>query len=245
MHHPGLLKADICRKILLEGELAGVHFEFIALKGDFVWDSEPGAEAFDILLPLEGDAVLETGNSSVHAGSPGIIRIPYNTEYSLRTDREQVFSFLLVRKHLEKEDLRIIHRRQEAYRQPYMRLMSECPVYTEDIKSPKTVNRMLLPQGLVPRAGVGSVETPGPDTVAEHDHPMLDQVFLGMKECRCTVHAGGESTQLISGMLLHIPLGSRHSVTVEEGNTLRYLWLDFFLGHEGEKYRDEQHHVEE
>ena len=245
IHHPGGIKDDILRQPLLEDELQGVSFEFTALQRGFVWHEDAGAEAFEIILTLEGTGILETGYSSVRTGSPAIIRIPYGSDCSFRPEGEDIFSFLRVRKDLDKEDLTIIHRRLSDYRQPYIRLFSECPVYTEDIKSDKTLNRMLLPQGLVPRVGMGLVETPGPDTVAEHDHPMLDQAFLGLEGCRCTVHADGKSTLLTEGMLLHIPLGSRHSVTVEKGDMLRYLWMDFFLTHEGEKYMEEQHHVEE
>ncbi len=244
-HPSGRIEDDILRKPLLADELEGVSFEYTALQSSFVWHEDPGAGAFDIILTLSGTGILETGNTSVRTGSPAIIRIPYNTAYSFRTEGKGLFSFLQVRRELDKEDLATINRRLNEYRQPYIRLFSECPVYTEDIKSDKTLNRMLLPQGMVPRVGMGLVETPGPDEVAEHDHPMLDQAFLGLEGCRCTVRADGEETLLTEGMLLHIPLASRHSVTVAEGDLLRYLWMDFFLTHEGEKYMEEQHHVEE
>jgi quercetin dioxygenase-like cupin family protein len=91
---------------------------------------------------------------------------------------------------------------------------------------------------------MGSVETKGPDSVGEHSHPMLDQLFLGLEGCKCTCYADGEEVGLTENMLLHIPLGSRHSVSVEDGDTLSYIWLDFFLTLNGEKYMNEQHHIE-
>ena len=92
---------------------------------------------------------------------------------------------------------------------------------------------------------MGSVETIGPDEVGEHSHPMLEQVFLGMKNCRCTVWANSNKALLAENMLLHIPLGSKHKVLVKEGDVLSYLWMDFFLSLEGEKYINDQHHMED
>jgi hypothetical protein len=58
-------------------------------------------------------------------------------------------------------------------------------------------------------------------------------------------HAEGEQILLTENMLLHIPLGSKHSVSVESGDTLAYIWFDFFLSHEGEKYMSEQHQMDD
>jgi quercetin dioxygenase-like cupin family protein len=92
---------------------------------------------------------------------------------------------------------------------------------------------------------MGSVETSGPDIVAEHDHPMLDQLFLGLKGCRCHCYAGAEHALLEENMLLHIPLGSKHHVEVGEGDRLAYIWLDYFLTMEGQKYMNEQHQMKD
>jgi quercetin dioxygenase-like cupin family protein len=127
----------------------------------------------------------------------------------------------------------------------YIKALADCPTYKEDIKSDKTLNRMILPEGLVPRFAMGSVETEGPDEVGEHDHPMLDQIFFGLKGCKCSCFANGEETVLTENMMLHIPLASKHYVSVAEGDKLAYIWMDFFLTLEGEKYMGEQHQVEE
>jgi hypothetical protein len=74
---------------------------------------------------------------------------------------------------------------------------------------------------------------------------MLDQIFLGLEGCRCYCYADGEEEILTENMILHIPLCSKHYVKVKEGDKLAYIWMDFFLTIEGEKYMGEQHHVEE
>jgi len=60
----------------------------------------------------------------------------------------------------------------------------------------------------------------------------------------CQGCAGDEEALLTENLLLHIPLGSRHGVTVSEGKKLTYIWMDFFLSLEGQKYMEEQHHME-
>jgi quercetin dioxygenase-like cupin family protein len=81
--------------------------------------------------------------------------------------------------------------------------------------------------------------------VAEHDHPMLDQLFLGLKGCRCHCYAGYDHALLEENMLLHIPLGEKHHVEVGDGDRLAYIWLDYFLTLEGQKYMNEQHQVKD
>jgi quercetin dioxygenase-like cupin family protein len=146
---------------------------------------------------------------------------------------------------LDIADLRVILQNEKEHSEVFIRSFKDCPVYTEDIKSSKSINRMILPEGKVPRFCMGSVETEGPDSVAPHEHPMLDQLFFGLKGCRCTCTADGESQLLTENMLLHIPLGSKHSVSVADGEKLAYIWFDFFLTIEGQKYMDEQHRLEE
>ncbi len=103
-----------------------------------------------------------------------------------------------------------------------------CPTYREAIKSPQTVNRTLVPPGWLPRFAMGSVETAGPDAVAPHAHPMLEQLFFGLPGNDCTVTADGAAAAFGGPTLLYIPRGSLHGATVAAGRRLHYLWLDFF-----------------
>jgi len=85
---------------------------------------------------------------------------------------------------------------------------------------------------------MGTVQTKGPDEVGAHEHPMLEQLFFGLSGNNCTVYADDAQTAFPEYSVLHIPLGSRHSVSVEEGETLNYIWMDFFLDSKGEEWLD-------
>ena len=43
------------------------------------------------------------------------------------------------------------------------------------------------------------------------------------------------------GVLLHIPLGSRHGVEVHEPNKLHYIWIDLFRDREGMQWIVQEH----
>ena len=231
---------------LLKNEIKGVTFDHFTLKGKGRFVEESGGDHYVVLLFLKTDpAILIVNEKNYPVSSESIVRIPYGAGYEIRAGDMQELHFLRIRKHLNKKDIRVITEKPGDHNFLYSKPFSACPVYTEDIKSEKTVNRMMLPEGLVPRFCMGSVETTGPDEVGEHDHPMLDQVFLGQQGCRCTVHADGKKRILTEDMLLHVPLGSKHSVTVEKGDKLSYIWMDFFLSLEGQKYMEEQHHLED
>lgn len=92
---------------------------------------------------------------------------------------------------------------------------------------------------------MGSVETTGPDFVLEHEHPMLDQLLFGLDDCKCTFLANEVYTTLSENTTLHIPLGSKHSVSVAEGEVLAYIWLDFFLTLEGQKYMEQNQQIDD
>ena len=65
-----------------------------------------------------------------------------------------------------------------------------------------------------------------------------------LRGCRCTVCANGSQATLGENCLLHIPLGATHSVSVDEGEILRYVWLDFFRSLEGQSYMASQHTIQ-
>ena len=115
---------------------------------------------------------------------------------------------------------------------PYIQPYATARTYKEAIKSEKTTSRTLLPPGLIPRLAIGSVQTEGPDAVTAHQHPMLEQLFMGVRGCDCIVECDGIAAPLLEGEVLHIPLGSMHGVRVEAGKLLEYLWFDAFLNQE-------------
>jgi len=236
--------SDILTSKILPGEIEGVDIDYISIKNSYTITGLLPESEYDLILILEGDVIIEVEGEKYSAGSPFIVRLPYNMEYSVSNGKSYKTAFLRIRKSLDKNDRQLISEKIEVYNEIYIKALDDCPVYTEDIKSSKSLNRILLPEGMIPRLCIGYVETTGPDTVAEHEHPMLDQLFLGMKDCNCLCIADGSSILLTENLMIHIPLGSKHSVTVEKGSKLAYIWIDFFLTIEGQKYISTQHRME-
>jgi hypothetical protein len=84
-------------------------------------------------------------------------------------------------------------------------------------------------------------ETTGPDQVAKHTHPMLEQLFLGLPGNDVSVMADSYETMFGENELLHIPLGSNHGVKVENGKTLHYIWVDLFAHASEMDYMKDNH----
>ncbi len=229
---------------VMEHEIEGVVAEYWSMKGPCGKTVTASKQHYDVLLPLGGTANLKTKGTASNLRAKQIVKIPFGEPYELTVKKGQDFYCLLIREQLTEADLAGISKEPGKHAELYLKAFSECTVYTEDIKSPKTVNRMILPEWIVPRVCMGTVETDGPDEVAAHRHPMLEQMFLGMKGCRCTVTADDESVLLTENMLLHIPLGSTHSVRVDAGDKLAYIWLDFFKTLADQDYISEQHKMD-
>lgn len=232
-------------KQIFVGEIEGVSISLISVKGAYFIHEVAQPWIYDVLLSLNGNATVEVEGSGYRLGKKFITRIPYNRPYSIYVNKGNEIQFLRLRKSLDKDDLHVISEDKANHLSVYIKAIDSCPVYTEDIKSSKTLNRMILPEGMVPRFAMGSVETEGPDKVGEHVHPMLDQIFFGLEGCNCSCFAQGDKAVLTEDMMLHIPLGSNHYVSVAEGDKLAYIWMDFFLTIEGEKYMGEQHQINE
>ena len=227
------------------GEIEGVAIEYISMRGQQRITNVAASDHYDVLLSLNGNAKLDVLSNEYSVSGSSIVKMPYDAKYSINVDSGQDFNGLLIRKSLSNEDRKVIMKDKVHHHALYHKALSECPTYRERIKSEKTVNRMILPDGMVPRFCMGSVETVGPDEVRKHTHAMLDQLFFGLADCNCTCYADGEETILTENTILHIPLGSSHSVSVSEGNKLTYIWMDFFLTLKDEKYMGEQHQVDD
>lgn len=234
-------KGLISRKNILPGEVAQVSVEDISGKGSFKIDEAASVEHYDVLLSVKGNATIVIDGQSYPMGGFDIARIPYNKGYTIQVSEDNTFHCLRFRKSLDDPDHAVIAKDMANHSQVYIKAIKDCPMYTEDIKSAKTVNRMLLAEGMVPRFCMGTVTTEGPDKVGAHKHPMLDQLFFGLDGCECRVFADGAEAVLKENMLLHIPLASTHSSSVDAGKKLNYLWMDFFQSLEGQKYMNEQH----
>lgn len=124
---------------------------------------------------------------------------------------------------------------------PIVRPYTDCERYRDYFKSEKTVSRTLVHPFTLPRFSMGSVETTGPDRIQSHSHPMLDQLFFSFVENDCDLLVNGDSFRFGGNCLLHIPLGSDHGVDAKPGDTVHYLWVDFFDKSEDMQYLVDVH----
>lgn len=230
---------------LLPDEVPGVDVEHVALTGPRERLESLSKEADLVFLFIKGRGKLHAGETSRQI-DPETIALPITyPEVRIEAPQGETLHYLRVKKAFSEEDLAeadSLSLRNEL--DIYFKKFSECRAYTEKIKSPKTVSRTLLPEGHAARLAMGTVETTGPDGVGAHEHPMLDQLFLGLADNDSMVFADDTKTRFSAFTLLHIPLGSRHWVEVESDRRMYYVWMDFFLNKEGLDWLKTHQHVE-
>ena len=220
-------------KDVLAGEVPGIRASLISL-GPGGRHVEGRSNAEDkVYLVLEGRGAVVADGAPLPVERQTIVRLPVGSDAELAAAASSTLDVLVIRHALSDEDRVDLAAHPENQASPYVRKFSDCPTYGEAIKSAKTTSRTLLPKDIVPRMSIGTVETAGPDRVAPHAHPMLEQFFLGLDGNDIVVHADGGQTALGANELLHIPLGSRHGAEVAEGKKLHYVWMDFFRDREG------------
>lgn len=218
---------------VLAGEVPGIRASLVSL-GPGGRHAEGGSRAEDkVYLVLGGRGAVVADGKPLPVERQTIARLPVGTDTELAADAGSTLDVLVLRHALSEEDRADLAAHPEHQAGPYVRRFSECPTYGEAIKSAKTTSRTLLPKDIVPRMSIGTVETLGPDRVAPHAHPMLEQFFLGLDGNDIVVHADGGQTTLGANELVHIPLASSHGAEVAEGKTLHYVWMDFFRDREG------------
>lgn len=223
---------------LLKGEIADTKIEHIGYVGPTEKTIKLMDENVTMFLFVSGKGTIYA-NSIMRSLTPESIAIPLNEirQVKFEVPKDEELHFLQFTKKLSSQDIEDLNNFPEENKHNlfFTRFIDSEP-YTEKIKSPNTVSRTVLPADIVPRVSLGTVEANGPDEVGAHEHPMLDQLFLGLTDNDITVHADGASTELKAYSLLHIPIGSSHWVTVDEGKKMNYMWMDFFLTKEGQEW---------
>lgn len=224
-------------KSILENEIKGIHVEHVILKANNELKDYSKEGYKSLYLFFKGIGNITTFDK-IYEVLPETIFLPNNlNQITLKASDQQTLHYLKITSELSPEDLIDIKEFPiENTQHAYHTTFEACQSYTEPIKSPNTISRTILPNKYIPRIAMGTVQTIGPDNVGEHKHPMLEQLFLGLSKNNCTVYADRAEQQLPEYSLLHIPLGSTHSVSVKEGETLYYVWMDFFLNKEGEEW---------
>jgi hypothetical protein len=231
-------KNKINRKSVLQGEINGINTYYIELFKDNPYLIRPGQNSVSLYLITHGKGIITQGVRQFEVNGLNLFVPSILEEASVLADTGD-FGMLKIVIRLTSTEYQLLKQKQNKL--PYFVDYTRCRQYKEAIKSEKTISRMILPEDIIPRFCMGSVETCGPDKVGAHSHPMLEQLFYGLKSNDCIVEADGIKTAFEENILLHIPLGSRHGVDVEEGKLLNYVWMDLFRSQEDMGYIKENH----
>ncbi|MGB1249516.1 MAG: hypothetical protein ACPG8W_02720 [Candidatus Promineifilaceae bacterium] len=222
---------------ILENEIEGIHVTHVAITGE-----EPAIEysvegCKTIYLFISGTGVVNAANTA-YAIVPETILLPNIVEkVSIRAAKNDTLHYLKISSELTAQDIEDLKEFPATHMQHvYYAKFTDCQSYSETIKSANTISRTILPNRYIPRIAMGTVETKGPDLVAAHEHAMLEQLFLGLANNNCVVYADEAQVDFPQYSVLHIPLGSNHSVSVESDQVMYYVWMDFFLDKEGEEW---------
>ncbi len=163
---------------VLADEVPGIATTSISLAPGVAY-REPGSQSEDrVYLVLAGGGEIIAGGAEYLVGRETIAHFPLGWDVGFKAGGPGAMGILVVRQTLTGEDREELLAYHAVSRAAYLKVFDECTPYGEAIKSARTVSRTLLPGGIVPRMAIGSVEAAGPDRVAPHRHPMLEQYFL-------------------------------------------------------------------
>jgi hypothetical protein len=224
-------------KTILENEIGGIKVEHIVLSSDKVDKIQLDDTSRFIYLFIKGQGNLISNNKS-HEIVPETILLSNSVSgISIHVAKNDTLHYLKISSKLTEQDLMDLKEFPiENTQKIYLKKFIDCEAYTEPIKSPNTISRTVLPNKYIPRIAMGTVQTIGPDKVAPHEHGMLEQLFLGLTDNNVIVSADEAKIDFPAYSVLHIPLGSSHSVEAKKGDIMYYMWMDFFLDKKGEEW---------
>jgi len=166
-------------KSIFESEIKDIYVVHIALtKNDAKVDSfKDGYKTIYLFLKGRGKVIAENGSYEI---VPETILLPNAIEnITITPDSDDTLHYLKITCKLSAQDkLDLQALPAENTQKIYYAKFIDCQSYSEPIKSPNTVSRTILSNKYIPRIAMGTVHTKGPDRVAAHEHPMLEQLFL-------------------------------------------------------------------
>lgn len=223
------------KKTILKDEIKGINVEHIAITNEKLDTFNEDYKAIFLFIKGSGNVVAA---DSVYEIVPETILLPQSLKkISINAARNDTLHYLRITTKLTAQDrLDLTKFLDERTQNVYYAKFTDCESYTEPIKSPNTVSRTILPNKYIPRIAMGTVQTKGPDRVGFHEHPMLEQLFLGLKDNQTITYADDAQIDFPEFSVLHIPLGSSHSVSVDENKVMYYVWMDFFRDAKGEEW---------
>lgn len=222
-------------KTILKDEIKGINVEHIAITNKKEDTFSEDYKAIFLFIKGNGNVVAA---DSIYDIIPETILLPQSLKnITINAAKNDTLHYLRITTKLTEQDrLDLANFLDERTKKVYHAKFIDCQSYTEPIKSPNTVSRTILPNKYIPRIAMGTVQTKGPDRVGFHEHPMLEQLFLGLSNNNTIVYADEDQIDFPEFSVLHIPLGSSHSVSVDEGKIMYYVWMDFFRDAKGEEW---------
>jgi len=243
-----IINKENCHKIrssgsvntpILTGKIKGVKSNYLNILGPSPIGLAGNPDEQSVFICLNGYGTISQGNNNYDIKELAVFIPEKGSETTFFTEDPNGLSVLQITYRLTPEDQDFLTHNNPTL--PRIFPYSQCSMYLEKIKSPKTISRTLVHENLLPRFCMGSVESTGPDVVTPHCHPGLEQLFFGLKDNKTIVTADKAWTTFKEGDLLHVPLGSNHGVEVKEGNRMHYIWIDFFLTQEDAKHIKDNH----
>ncbi len=194
---------------------------------------------YHILILISGNAEFLTGGKSYKYSSRVTFVPAADAELTVRA--ESNVQLLEIQWDIFPEDAEMLKEYKTVF--PVNVPYQDSVQYIDPNKSKKTISRMMIPQRIIPRFSIGSVESVDRDTVKAHAHPMLDQFFFSFPENEMDVVINGEPIHMLGNIIMHIPLGADHGVEVYDGKHMHYMWIDFMPDNElALKRLDASHH---
>lgn len=229
--------ANLYSKSIMDNEIKGIHVVHIGITGKnaIVDYAKEGYKTIYLFISGKGTVIA---SKTAYEIVPETILLPNVAKsITIKTADKDTLHYVKISSKLTAQDLLDLKEFPvENTQKVYYAKFTDCKSYTEPIKSPNTISRTILPNKIIPRIAMGTVQTKGPDMVGAHAHPMLEQLFLGLSKNNCVVYADEAKVGFPEYSMLHIPLGSSHSVSVEKDDILYYVWMDFFLDKKGEDW---------
>ncbi len=230
-------RSQVFNESLMQNEIAETEVSHTILAGPLSHREKLARKYDHILIFINGQGTLRSGSDTYSIKPESIALTNTKKRVSVEVAAGDTLHYIHIKKKLSKLDLKEMKTFPSENREGiYFKRFEDCEAYTEKIKSPNTVSRTVLPKDHAPRVAMGTVDTKGPDAVGAHEHPMLDQLFLGLAGNDAVVFADTDSIAFYEWEILHIPIGASHWVTVGENKRMYYQWMDFFLTTSGQEW---------
>lgn len=224
---------------LCKGEIPGARPVHHTIKAGSELLFSGNVGYYHILILIEGEAEFITDGKSYN-NNTRVTFVP-SSDKDLTVEAVSNVQILEIQWDIFPEDTAMLaeYKTEFPVNVPYQDSIQ----YIDPNKSKKTISRMMIPQRVIPRFSIGSVESVDRDTVKSHSHPMLDQFFFSFPENDMDVIINGEPIHMLGNMIMHIPLGADHGVEVYDGKHMHYMWIDFMPDNElALKRLDASHH---